>query len=101
VSTESLHFAGVVLITVPAVAFGGVRLLRMIFRREPGYLDNPVQPLGQIGLIHQQQSDERENHQYSGVGVTCPPEVLAYLVPLGGLSLSVGAVTLGLGLLSA
>jgi hypothetical protein len=29
------------------------------------------------------------------------PNNLIYLVPLGGLSLSVGAVTLGLGLLSA
>jgi hypothetical protein len=35
VSTDSLHFAGVVLTTVPAIALGGVRLLRMIFRREP------------------------------------------------------------------
>ena len=33
-STDSLHFAGVVLITVPAIAFGGARLLTMIFRRE-------------------------------------------------------------------
>jgi hypothetical protein len=33
---------GVVLITLPTIAFGGARLLRAIFRREPGYLDNPV-----------------------------------------------------------
>jgi hypothetical protein len=39
-SADSLHFAGVVLITVPAIAFGGARLLTMVFRREPGYLDN-------------------------------------------------------------
>jgi hypothetical protein len=31
---ESL--AGVVLITVPTIGFGGARLLTMIFRREPG-----------------------------------------------------------------
>jgi hypothetical protein len=41
-SADSLHFAGVVLITASAIAIGGVRLLTMIFRREPGYLDNPV-----------------------------------------------------------
>ena len=52
-SADSLHFAGVVLITVPAIAFGGVRLLRMIFRREPGYLDNPVrQNLWRAGHAH-------------------------------------------------
>ena len=39
-SADSLHFARVVLFTVPAIAFGGARLLTMIFRREPGYLDN-------------------------------------------------------------
>ena len=52
-STDSLHFAGVVLITVPAIAFGGARLLTMIFRREPGYLDNPVrQNLWRAGHAH-------------------------------------------------
>ena len=52
-SADSLHFAGVVLITVPAIALGGVRLLRMIFRREPGYLDNPVrQNLWRAGHAH-------------------------------------------------
>jgi hypothetical protein len=52
-STDSVRFAGVVLITVPAIAFGGVRLLRMIFRREPGYLDNPVrQNLWRAGHAH-------------------------------------------------
>jgi hypothetical protein len=35
-SADSLHFAGVVLITASAIAIGGVRLLTMIFRREPG-----------------------------------------------------------------
>ena len=52
-STDSLHFAGVVLITVPAIAFGGARLLSMIFRREPGYLDNAVrQNLWRAGHAH-------------------------------------------------
>ena len=34
--------AGVLLITVTAVEFGGLSLLKFIGRRDPGYLDNPV-----------------------------------------------------------
>ncbi|MFC4587142.1 hypothetical protein [Sphaerisporangium corydalis] len=41
-SPASLSTAGVLLITVPAVAFGGASLLTFIGRRTPGYLDNPV-----------------------------------------------------------
>jgi hypothetical protein len=41
-SPASLSTAGVLLITVPGVAFGGVTLLRFLMRNEPGYLDNPV-----------------------------------------------------------
>jgi hypothetical protein len=52
-TADSLHFAGVVLITVPAIAFGGARLLSAIFQREPGYLDNPVcQNLWRAGHAH-------------------------------------------------
>ena len=52
-SQASLHFAGVVLITVPAIAFGGARLLAMIYRHESGYLDNPVrQNLWRAGHAH-------------------------------------------------
>jgi hypothetical protein len=42
VSPASLSTAGILLITVPAVAFGGASLLTFIGRRTPGYLDNPV-----------------------------------------------------------
>jgi hypothetical protein len=136
VSTDSLHFAGAVLITVPAIAFGGARLLRMIFRREPGYLDNPVRQnlwraghahagvlviLTLVGLLLVDQadlsSDLRWLVRYALVAgpilmplgfflsIASPraqsPNQLIYLVPLGGVSLSVGAVILGLGLLSA
>jgi prolipoprotein diacylglyceryltransferase len=135
-SADSLHFAGVVLITVPTIAFGGARLLRAIFRHEAGYLDNPVrQDLWRaghahagvlviftlVGLLFLDQADLssglRSLVRYSLVAapilmplgfflsVASPrsqsPNNLIYLVPLGGLSLSVGAVTLGLGLLSA
>ncbi|GII61239.1 hypothetical protein Skr01_13240 [Sphaerisporangium krabiense] len=41
-SPASLTTAGVVLITVTAVAIGGASLLSFIGRRTPGYLDNPV-----------------------------------------------------------
>ncbi|MFI6926903.1 hypothetical protein ACIBIZ_43700 [Nonomuraea spiralis] len=41
-SPSSLTTAGVLLITVPTIAFGGVTLLRFLMRNEPGYLDNPV-----------------------------------------------------------
>ncbi|MBB5783797.1 hypothetical protein [Nonomuraea jabiensis] len=41
-SPASLSTAGVLLITVPGVAFGGVTLLKFLMRNVPGYLDNPV-----------------------------------------------------------
>jgi hypothetical protein len=135
-SADSLHFAGVVLITVPAIAFGGVRLLQLIFRREPGYLDNPVRQnlwraghahagvlviLTLVGLLLVDQADLSSGLRWlvryalvAGpilmplgffLSIASPraqnPNRLIYLVPLGGVSLSVGAVTLGLGLLSA
>lgn len=52
-SEDSIRLAGVLLITVPTIAFGGVRLLIAIWRREPGYLDNPVrQDLWRAGHAH-------------------------------------------------
>ncbi len=52
-SEESIRTAGILLITVPAVAFGGATLLRLIWGREPGYLDNPVrQNLWRAGHAH-------------------------------------------------
>lgn len=41
-SPSSLATAGVVLVTVPGVAFGGVTLLKFLTRDVPGYADNPV-----------------------------------------------------------
>jgi hypothetical protein len=135
-SEDSAHFAGVVLITVPLIAFGGARLLRMIWARQPGYLDNPVRQnlwraghahagvlvlLTLVGLLlldHAELSGGLEwLVRYALVAgpilmplgfflsVASPrseqPNGLIYLVPLGGLSLSVGAITLGIGLISA
>jgi len=125
-----------VLITVPAVAFGGVRLLRAIFRHEPGYLDNPVrQDLWRaghahagvlviftlVGLLLVDQADLSSGLRWlvryalAAAPILMPlgfflsvgspqsqiPNKLIYLVPLGGVSLSVAAVTLALGLLGA
>ncbi|GAA1754242.1 hypothetical protein ACBR40_01045 [Nonomuraea sp. AD125B] len=41
-STMSLTMAGVLLITVPTIVFGGVSLLTFLMRNVPGYRDNPV-----------------------------------------------------------
>ncbi|MFD8563093.1 hypothetical protein ACWDOR_19795 [Streptosporangium canum] len=41
-SPSSLSTAGVLLITVPTIAFGGLSLLAHLMRDIPGYLDNPV-----------------------------------------------------------
>ena len=50
---ESRRLAGIILILVPAVAFGGASLLSMILGLAPGYLDNPVrQDLWRAGHAH-------------------------------------------------
>jgi hypothetical protein len=50
---ESRRLAGIILILVPAVAFGGASLLSMIVGQVPGYLDNPVrQDLWRAGHAH-------------------------------------------------
>jgi RsiW-degrading membrane proteinase PrsW (M82 family) len=41
-TSASLGFAAFLLIAVPAVEVGGLSLLYMIGKRDPGYLDNPV-----------------------------------------------------------
>ncbi len=135
-SEESLRVAGVLLITVPAIALGGGRLLRAIWAREEGYLDNPLrQNLWRAGHAHagvlvilaliamllvDQATGLSETlkavARYTIVAapilmpigfflsVASPqsekPNPLIYLVPLGGLSLSVGVLILGIGLVS-
>ncbi len=50
---ESRRLAGILLILVPTVAFGGASLLSMILGQAPGYLDNPVrQDLWRAGHAH-------------------------------------------------
>ena len=50
---ETRRLAGVILILVPAVAFGGATLLTLILGGTPGYLDNEVrQALWRAGHAH-------------------------------------------------
>jgi hypothetical protein len=50
---RSRRLAGIILILVPAVAFGGASLLSMILGRAPGYLDNALrQDLWRAGHAH-------------------------------------------------
>lgn len=50
---ESRRLAGILLILVPAVAFGGASLLSLILGQTPGYLDNPLrQDLWRAGHAH-------------------------------------------------
>ena len=49
----SRQLAGILFVLVPTVELGGWSLLRMIARRVPGYLDNPVrQNLFRAGHAH-------------------------------------------------
>ena len=134
-SEASIRIAGVLLITVPTIAFGGAMLLKMIWGREPGYLDNPVRQnlwraghahagvlviLALLGMLYVDQAGLSSGLEavarYTLVAapilmplgfflsVASPrserPNGLIYLVPLGGLSLTVGALTLGIGLVT-
>jgi hypothetical protein len=132
---ETTTIAGILLITVPTIAFGGARLLRAIWARERGYLDNPVRQnlwraghahagvLVVLALVGMPYVDETALSEGVAqvvrlllvlppilmplgffLSVASPraekPNALIYLVPLGGLLLSVGAIVLGLGLVS-
>lgn len=45
--------AGIILITVPTIEFGGTFLLRLLKAREHGYIDNPIrQNLFRAGHAH-------------------------------------------------
>jgi heme/copper-type cytochrome/quinol oxidase subunit 4 len=57
-SSASQILAGILLISVLAVEFGGLALLAMLTRRIPGYLDNPLR-----------QNMFRAGHAHAGVWV--------------------------------
>jgi hypothetical protein len=136
VTRETRRLAGIILVLVPAVAFGGASLLSMILGQAPGYLDNPVrQDLWRAGHAHAgvvlvlslvmlRYVDEsglrgpwlwlaRSGAPVAAIlmplgfflSVLTPeatePNALIALVPLGGLFLVGGVLTLGIGLLRA
>lgn len=133
---ESRRLAGIILILIPAVAFGGATLLSMIVGQTPGYLDNEVrQSLWRAGHAHAgvllilslvllRYVDETRlsgrwlwlaRHGVPFAAILMPagfflsvvspemtaPSALIVLVPLGGLFLVAGVLTLGVGLLRA
>lgn len=52
-SDATVSTAGIVLVIFPSVMYGGVSLLRLIQKRDPGYVDNPVrQSLWRAGHAH-------------------------------------------------
>jgi hypothetical protein len=52
-SRESRLLAGVLLIVLPTVMFGGLSLLKFLTSNEPGYVDNPLrQDLFRAGHAH-------------------------------------------------
>ena len=52
-SESAQSTAGVILVVIPSVMYGGVSLLRLIQKRDPGYVDNPTrQNLWRAGHAH-------------------------------------------------
>ena len=52
-SDASRQLAGILFVVIPTIEFGGWSLLRMIARRIPGYLDNPLrQNMWRAGHAH-------------------------------------------------
>ncbi|MGH2531430.1 MAG: hypothetical protein ACRDJW_03890 [Thermomicrobiales bacterium] len=135
-SNDSWRLAGVLLVVVPTIEFGGYSLLRYIMKRDPGYMENPTRRalftaghahagvlvlltlVGRLYVDHTDLSDRAKDL----VRFTLPlapilmplgfflsivspkaskPNALIGLVYLGALSLAVGTVTLGVGLLRA
>ena len=52
-SRESRMLAGILLVVLPTVMFGGISLLNFLTSNEPGYIDNPLrQDLFRAGHAH-------------------------------------------------
>ncbi len=52
-SDASRQAAGILLVVIPTIVYGGISLLRFITKRTPGYLDNPArQALFRAGHAH-------------------------------------------------
>lgn len=133
-SNESRQIAGILLIVVPTIEYGGYTLLRFLTKRAPGYLDNPVRRalftaghahagvlvlLALVGLLYvdganlsaSAKSLVRNSLALAPILVSAgfflsiaSPRAthagrLIVLVYLGAVSLAVGTITLGIGLL--
>ena len=132
-SHASLTVAGILLITVFTIAFGGYTLLTSIVRKVPGYLDNPVRRglwtaghahagvlviLALVAMIYVDHTGYSDGVKalVRTLIVAAPilmplgfflsilkpadtkPNRLIALTYLGGLSLAVGTLMLGIGL---
>jgi hypothetical protein len=132
---ESRRLAGVLLVVMPTVVFGGVSLLRLLIS-DPDYQANPLrQDLWRAGHAHAgvllvlalvtlRYVDEARlghvalqvaRHAVPAAAILLPtamflsvldgrataPNALINLAYLGGLSLAVGLLTLGIGLVRA
>ena len=73
-STESRILAAILLIAVPTVEFGGLALLAMLTRRDPGFWENPLRR----GMM-------RAGHAHAGVWIVLALVAMLY-VDTAGLS---------------
>ena len=114
----SIRTAGVILVLVPTVVYGGVSLLGFISRRTAGYLDNPVRQnlfraghahagvliiLALVGLLYVDQADLGDGTKQ--LSVVSPraerPNRVILFTYAGAVLLAVGTLILGVGLLRA
>jgi hypothetical protein len=110
-SQESRRTAGILLVVLPTVIYGGVSLLGFLLDRSSGYMENPPR-----------QNLFRAGHAHVGVllvlslvaiflpaafffSVLSPrasqPNAFIYMAFVGAVALAIGLVTLGVGLLRA
>lgn len=135
-SGTTLQLAGILLIAMVTIEYGGISLLRFISGRVPGYLDNPVRRalftaghahagvlvlVALVGLLYVDRADLSDGAKHVAreslaaapilvsagffLSIASPaakePNRLIVLVYLGAVSLAVGLLTLGVGLLRA
>lgn len=67
-SAASLRLAAILLIVVPTIEYGGLSLLQLISKRDPGYLENPVR-----------RSLFRAGHAHAGVWLILALVALLYV----------------------
>ena len=67
-STESRIIAAILLIAVPTVELGGLALLAMLTRRDPGFMENPLRQ----GMF-------RAGHAHAGVWIVLALVALLYV----------------------